>query len=55
MLCPTRTPPPEKAAQEDIAMDSAISTWLNIATVLMMLGFITYLSILPYTTFWGDD
>lgn len=33
-----------------------LSAWLNILTVLMMLGFITYLSVLPYTTYWeGDD
>jgi hypothetical protein len=36
-------------------MDEMISLWLNIATVLVMVGFVTYLSLLPYTTFFGDD
>jgi len=36
-------------------MEDSLSLWLNIATILMMLGFITYLSLLPYTTFFGDD
>lgn len=38
-----------------IIMDEMISLWLNIATVLVMVGFVTYLSLLPYTTFFGDD
>jgi hypothetical protein len=32
-----------------------LSAWLNVLTVLMMLGFVTYLSVLPYTTYWGGD
>lgn len=36
-------------------MPENIHIWLNIATVLSLVGVVVWLTLLPSTTFFGDD
>lgn len=36
-------------------MEGYLTIWLNIAVVLSLVGISVWITLLPNTTFWGDD
>lgn len=36
-------------------MDDYTTIWLNVAVVLSLTGIAIWMTLLPSTTFWGDD
>ena len=36
-------------------MDDYTNIWLNVAAVLSLAGIAVWITLLPSTTFWGDD
>ena len=40
---------------ESNAMEGYTTIWLNVAAVLSLAGIAVWLTLLPSTTFWGDD